>query len=39
MVLLHFRTDNSNNEIMAKFDSLYQGSYIQYSNIEGNIYF
>jgi hypothetical protein len=38
MVLLHFRTDNSNNEIMAKFDSLYQGSYIQYSNIEGNIY-
>ena len=38
MVLLHFRTDNSNNEIMAKFDSLYQGSYIQYSNIEGNTY-
>ena len=38
MVLLHFRTDNSNNEIMAKFDSLYQGSYIQYSNIGGNIY-
>jgi hypothetical protein len=38
MVLLHFRTDNSNNEIMAKFDSLYQGSYIQYSNIDGNIY-
>ena len=38
MVLLHFRTDNSNNEIMAKFDSLYQGSYIQYSNVGGNIY-
>jgi hypothetical protein len=38
MVLLHFRTDNSNNEIMAKFDSLYQGAYIQYSNIGGNIY-
>jgi hypothetical protein len=38
MVLLHFRTDNSNNEVMAKFDSLYQGSYIQYSNISGNVY-
>lgn len=38
MVLLHFRTDNSNNEIMAKFDSLYQGSYIQYSNINGSVY-
>jgi len=38
MVLLHFRTDNSNNEILAKFDSLYKGSYIQFSNIDGNIY-
>jgi len=38
MVLLHFRTDNSNNEVMAKFDSLYQSSYIQYSNINGYVY-
>jgi hypothetical protein len=32
------RTDNSNNEVMAKFDSLYQSSYIQYSNINGYVY-
>ena len=38
MVLLHFRTDSSNNEVMAKFDSLYQGSYIQYSNVSGSVY-
>ena len=38
MVLLHLRTANANNNILAKFDSLYETSYVQFSNIDGNIY-
>jgi len=38
MVLLHLRTANANNNILAKFDSLYETSYVQFSNIGGNIY-
>jgi hypothetical protein len=36
MVLLHFRTDNSNNISLAKFDTIYNQSYIQFSNINNN---
>lgn len=32
MVLLHMKTDNLANTTLAKFDSLYNDSYIQYSN-------
>lgn len=38
MVLLHLKTDNATNTTLAKFDSLYQDSFIQYSNINNNIY-
>lgn len=38
MVLLHLKTDNALNTTLAKFDSLYQDSFIQYSNINNNIY-
>lgn len=38
MVLLHLRTDNSDNYILSKFDSLYDSSYIQFSNINNNVY-
>ncbi len=38
MVLLHLRTDNTDNFILSKFDSLYDSSYIQFSNAYNNIY-
>jgi len=38
MVLLHMKTDNALNTTLAKFDSLYHDSFIQFSNIDNNIY-
>jgi len=39
MVLLHLRTDNIQNLILAKFDSIYDRAYIQFSNINNFIYY
>lgn len=39
MVLLHFRTDNLANLILAKFDSIYDEAYIQFSNVNKFIYY
>lgn len=36
MVLLHLKTDNENNISLAKFDTNYSQSYIQFSNINTN---
>ena len=38
MVLLNLKTDNDSNIILAKFDSVFTESYIQYSNINSNIF-
>ena len=32
------RTDNITNTTLAKFDSIYDNAYIQFSNINNNIY-
>ena len=39
MVLLHLRTDNTNNLVLAKFDSIYDDAYIQFSNINNSVYY
>jgi len=39
MVLLQLRTDNLNNLILAKFDSIYDRAFIQFSNINNVIYY
>lgn len=39
MVLLHLKTDNTNNLVLAKFDSIYDDAYIQFSNINNSIYY
>ena len=39
MVLLNLRTDNNNNITLAKFDTLFQESYIQFSNVSNNSIF
>jgi hypothetical protein len=39
MVLLHLRTDNPTNTTLAKFDSIYEDSFIQFSNINNNLYY
>jgi len=39
MVLLHLKTDNLDNLILAKFDSIYDRAYIQFSNINNFIYY
>jgi len=38
MVLLQMRTDNITNTTLAKFDSVYDKSFIQFSDINSNIY-
>lgn len=38
MVLLNLKTDNDSNIILAKFDSVFNQSYIQFSNINSNIF-
>jgi len=38
MVLLHMRTDNLANTVLAKFESIYDESYTQYSNVNNFIY-
>lgn len=38
MVLLHMRTDNLANTILAKFESIYDETYAQYSNSNNFIY-
>lgn len=38
MVLLQLRTDNTTNTTLAKFDSLYDNAYIQFSNVNNNLY-
>lgn len=38
MVLLHMRTDNLANTILAKFESIYDETYSQYSNSNNFIY-
>ena len=38
MVLLHMRTDNLANTILAKFESIYDETYTQYSNSNNFIY-
>jgi len=38
MVLLHMKTDNALNTTLAKFDSIYDNAFIQFSNINNNIY-
>jgi len=39
MVLLHLKTDNLDNLILAKFDSIYDKAYIQFSNLNNFIYY
>ena len=39
MVLLNLRTDNNLNTTLAKFDTLFNESYIQFSNISNNYIF
>lgn len=39
MVLLQLRTDNLDNLILAKFDTIYDKAYIQFSNINNFIYY
>ena len=36
MVLLHLKTDNIDNIALAKFDTIYNQAYIQFSNITNN---
>jgi len=36
MVLLHLKTDNVDNIALAKFDTIYNQAYIQFSNITNN---
>ena len=38
MVLLQMKTDNITNTTLAKFDSVYDKSFIQFSDINSNIY-
>ncbi len=38
MVLLHMRTDNLANTVLAKFESIYDETYTQYSNSNNFIY-
>jgi len=38
MVLLQLRTDNLSNTTLAKFDSIYDNAYIQFSNINNFLY-
>lgn len=39
MVLLQLRTDNLQNLVLAKFDSIYDRAYIQFSNVNNFIYY